>query len=967
MRRLVFLSLLIYLSETTLAEVTVIQTKDTLTIANSYFKITHKKKINAGLPTEIRIGGNTIPIEWNDGVYHRSGFEIERGILRSLRFTNRPTRGASVLSGSCRSITIVKRSANEVFIRVEVFLDKLPSSPLFTYYFRYSDSPIIEVEAQVFQQRLPVSWSELKLFDLKFKTPFNFWFCSKPCPLINPSWDIQYLEGKANTKLRFDKEPLPGHWRIPREHKGQRWVAGIGSGYVFGLLRTERIITKRGWYDSWPYISNDCKNIRGVWLIPWEGEKRKFRVWLYIDKLTDVRRQLNAAYAHITNNLSIKSTIPTTIEGKHYNLGKFTIYFSNGEISAILYDGKQKLTYKSKIFEIEWKRKSGKYFLIDSTQWKTIRPILKGDILTITFSRCAVDSVKSKVTVTFKANGSRLESAIRVEPSKDLGIWRIRFPIFELSPFAKSHKLYLPVSMGIAIDQPFTRGVDYYCPYPTIGATMQWIGLTGTDRRYVSLACYDDKPFIKDFIIRNSPDSNGLFFAIDWSIEDMGVLRNRFTSPGPVVMETGAGDWFDAFKDYKRWFYTTKFAPVDNPESAKRIALWFRSWHGDWDKPYDKIAKQANVPIGMHTCTWFATNHDDYYPQYFPIREGFDKTLTKWKKWNWTVIAYINGILHDSESILFRMLGYKYALRDMDGKLTLPKFNKTVDAYMCVATSYWQKVMKETIVKLVDKIGVDGVYIDMVSGTPALCFDKTHNHPIGGGSWWIENHRKVVNDCRRILKNKGNDVFFISEYPADCYAGAYNGFLFGTVEWFKDFVPIFQTLFSGKLILYAQEHSYAREPQFWRVVSARELCFGAQIGWFRTEEWKFQDESTKRFVYNCARWRDRLKSFISTAEFIPAVTTDAPQVSYFHSRGWCITAPAVMSSCWKKNNQSIIIFANVSTKPIEINAHLDYNRLNLSPTGIEIIDLSRNVKLPTLNHLKFTPDQITVLKLLPQK
>ncbi len=960
------------------AEINVTEQEGKLVISNSYFKIVHDEKTNAGLPCEIICNNKKTSFAWNDGVYHRSGHQIEKGLLASLRLANRPNEGADVKSADCNQLKLVKRTGQEIVVKVSVALSKLTAQPKFVYYFTYSDSPVIGIDVYVSQDK-PASWSELRLFDLKFSQPFNNWFCSCPAKLINEKWDRQYAEGSRNRKLRFDKEPAPGHWRIPREHKGQRWVAGIDSGVVFGLLRTWRIITKRGWYDSWPYISNDCKNIRGVWVIPWEGESRRFKCWLYVNRLKDVRIQLNKAYERIVSNLTSvvkgmkKSGIVRRDAGKKkYKIGGFEICIGKGRLEQISYAGKGYLADSCCLFEIEWKLKGGKYVSTVSEEWKTIKTLASANKLILKFGNCKIKQIDSEVTVTFAAEGNKLKSDIVVSPSKLAGIWRVRFPIMKLSPFADYHKLYLPVAMGISVDRPFKRGVDYYCPYPALGATMQWLAVTGKSlyvKKTISLSIYDDRPVIKNFIMHNDSAGKGLMFAIDWSLANMGMTGNKFVSLKPVILQVSKGNWFEAFADYKRWFHTTKFSPVANPKSASRVALWFRSWHGDWGKPYEQIAQQADVPIGMHSCTWFASRHDDYYPQYFPVREGFEKTLARWKKDNWTVVAYINGILHDSESLMFRMLGFKYALRDMDGKMTLPKFNRTVDAYMCVATDYWQRVMKETIIKLVDKVGLDGVYIDMVSGTPALCFDKSHGHPIGGGSWWIEGHRKIVNDCRKILKRKGKEVFFISEYPADCYAGAYNGFLFGTAEWYKDFVPMFQTLIDGKLILYAQEHSYAREPQFWRVVSARELCYGAQIGWFRTEEWKFQDTQTKEFVYKCARWRNKLKDFIEQAEFVPGIRTNAPKVCYFHSRGWFITSDAVMSSCWKKGNKRVIILANVSLQPIKIDVDLQnlYKAKDLlsgmGKNKVMIRNIADNNVRFDLKNIKLAPDEILVFEL----
>ena len=51
----------------------------------------------------------------------------------------------------------------------------------------------------------------------------------------------------------------------------------------------------------------------------------------------------------------------------------------------------------------------------------------------------------------------------------------------------------------------------------------------------------------------------------------------------------------------------------------------------------------------------------------------------------------------------------------------LEHFDHITSAVMCPATPYWHGVMRDTIVKAVNEIGFDGVYVDQVGNGEVRC------------------------------------------------------------------------------------------------------------------------------------------------------------------------------------------------------------------------------------------------------
>lgn len=72
---------------------------------------------------------------------------------------------------------------------------------------------------------------------------------------------------------------------------------------------------------------------------------------------------------------------------------------------------------------------------------------------------------------------------------------------------------------------------------------------------------------------------------------------------------------------------------------------------------------------------------------------------------------------------------------DLDPQLA-GKGNSTM-VRMCPATEYWQDEMTNLSDKIVNDLHYDGIYYDMIAAVmPEPCYDRSHNHTMGGGHHW---------------------------------------------------------------------------------------------------------------------------------------------------------------------------------------------------------------------------------------
>ena len=60
---------------------------------------------------------------------------------------------------------------------------------------------------------------------------------------------------------------------------------------------------------------------------------------------------------------------------------------------------------------------------------------------------------------------------------------------------------------------------------------------------------------------------------------------------------------------------------------------------------------------------------------------------------------------------------------------------------MCPTTEYWQEKMSNVADKIVNELQMDGLYFDQIACTYSLpCYDRNHNHSIGGGDHEVHGY-----------------------------------------------------------------------------------------------------------------------------------------------------------------------------------------------------------------------------------
>ena len=621
----------------------------------------------------------------------------------------------------------------------------------------------------------------------------------------------------------------------------------------------------------------------------------------------------------------------------------------------------------------------------------------------LTFGSPIDDRLKGiRVEVTLDANNAdnALEWDLQIVNDKSQwALWRVVFPQVSVKHLGKGAKVFLPHTAGIESSDIWSTAQRKGGTYPSGWTCMQYMAAYNTAGRtglYVGM--HDPFGSTKDILAVGLPDQRAVVFRFEHPVPNMGKPGIGFDLPGKAKWQLLRGDWFDAATIYRNWVSReARWWPTLGPKGRTDTPKWMRqlpAWAmtggpaSNCIPQFKVFAKELGVPVGFHWYNWHRIPFDNDYPHYFPPKDGFAEGVAELKRAGVYVMPYINGRLWDTrdkgaQDWQFTRLALPAATKDEEGNAYTESYgSKETDgnnvrlAAMCPSTSLWQSRVRDIVLTLFNKYGLNGVYIDQVAAAqPRLCFDASHGHALGGGHWWMDGYWKMLDAIRAA---KPANCMLTTECNAEPYIKWFDGYL--TWHWQEqDMVPAFSAVYGGAIQMFGRAYRGGPSQDLAnRMKAGQQLLFGEQIGWFSPNIIKRPD--CGKFLRDCIELRWRLKEYFYAGRMarppkligkVPAVTAD------WQWRGeWPITTDAVMTGAWQSaaadQDKVVLLFANVSDNSLA--THLEFNAgeyglpgkllkvTTITPAGLQSEFTLRTVDQP---ELKLTPRTVLAWEMTP--
>ena len=582
----------------------------------------------------------------------------------------------------------------------------------------------------------------------------------------------------------------------------------------------------------------------------------------------------------------------------------------------------------------------------------------------------------------------------KINGIKDIGNEKLAVP-FWLGQLFHNPRENLKEMQTESLSQSQGKQSRYLFNYPG-PLSLQMMALYDEDAYGMYMACNDTEAYSKSFSFSLNDKDELCYELINYPAINSDL--NKYSPAYKAIIGSFTGDWMTAAKIYKEWGEKQswcKNSRLSNNQVQpwlKETALWV--WNrGTSDKvlkPAIELKKLAKFPVSVFWHWWHNCSYDDGFPEYIPPREGKKSFIAAMKQANNNdvrAIVYMNSFQWGTETQSWKDENADlYAVKDINGNLRRHVYNiftgKSL-TNMCMGTNFWKNKYASLSDSVVNTYQTNGVYMDQAC-LSRKCYDKSHNHTIGGGNYWLKNFGELTEIIREktaatnhaVIAGEGAcetwlpylDAFLTlrvsmerfagvgSREPIPFYPMVYHKYAIMFGSYSSLLIPPYDELWPKKYAPKEPEAMLSEDfNQQFLMEQARSFVWGLQptIANYRS----FLATERKDEIYyiiNLAKLRLKVPKYLLYGEMlrspemnIPTKEIDISRLSIYAGKtGGSVTAfkdevPLLYSGTWKADDNNIgIAIASISDNPFQLNFTFNSGDYGLPPKGdIYIIDI----------------------------
>jgi len=574
-----------------------------------------------------------------------------------------------------------------------------------------------------------------------------------------------------------------------------------------------------------------------------------------------------------------------------------------------------------------------------------------------------VDATEHSLRLTWKAalgGGEALVSLVIVgDKTEQLSYWsfqaglpegwivdRADWPVLANVRTQPDLKMAAPFGWGLEYD--VQAGMSYEGTYPSLVTSMPFVAFYGHGKG-LYVGAHDKQGHHKYLAVKAREDGAGVTFT-HWPAE-VDTANGRYAPEFHVVVGVFDGDYWNAAQIYRAFCCETRWGRADNlrlSNSDSPVPAWLKNielWLMPGARPLDNVesCRRAGeffgVPIALHWYNWHEIPFDTLYPEYFPAKPNFRDGVKALQDAGFRVMPYINGRLCDPKSKTWTQEdGDKAAARQDKGEPYTEVYGSKVPLkVMCPATSQWRDKVAGIVDRLINEFGVDGVYIDQINAAHAVrCFNSEHGHSSGGGTFWTDGYRTMLDKIRSKLPK---DRILTTEENAECWNDQFDALLMANTPASagRRIIPLMPAVYGGRIITFGFQYmagdDIARSLPF-RAKMARAFLWGAQLGWIGVDAVMAEGARVEaEFLRNLVLARRQGHEFLLTGKFLgeAVVSGDNPELTGEGTGGggkYPIVLPAVMATAWLAMDRTVgLAVVNLSDQPRTVEVIVPWYRL----------------------------------------
>jgi len=544
------------------------------------------------------------------------------------------------------------------------------------------------------------------------------------------------------------------------------------------------------------------------------------------------------------------------------------------------------------------------------------------------------------VTATVAAKGNDFEWNLEFE-AKEAGytLWEAVYP--EIGPLALTDKVHAVIPYGWGVLHNDLQTKRYAGIYPSASWAMPFTavadGSTG-----VYAGAHDGAGYALALFVGKRENQDGSSLGLRHDVEGMGKATH-YRLPYAVTTRLFQGDWYESARIYREAAQKTPWGGIpalaerkDIPQWLLDTDLWYLGSCHDEATANQVIAFATyfQVPASAHIYQWHQIPFDDHYPEYFPAKPGFRTAVEKVQKAGIAVMPYINGRLWDAATDSWKAQHAETAcaIGEKGEKYVEVYGSKVPLSPMCPFTDLWKQTVTNLVDKLLNECKVKAVYIDQISAAAARrCFAEGHGHSLGGGTYWIQGYRDLLQRCRDV---QPPDTALTTEENADPWNDIlYAWLMVNTQENGGEIVPLYPAVYGGRAISFGFQYILGDDipKRFpFRLKMAKAFVFGSQLGWVSSQvlEKPYAEEAV--FLKRLCEARHGSRDALQFGELLAPVELEGGgTVSWMDNKNKLQTQPAVLASAWRTpTNARKIVIVNTADEERAVTLKLDRRHIN---------------------------------------
>ena len=458
----------------------------------------------------------------------------------------------------------------------------------------------------------------------------------------------------------------------------------------------------------------------------------------------------------------------------------------------------------------------------------------------------------------------------------------------------------------------------------------------------ISVAAHDPDARTKSVFV--GPGTDVRFVT---PVEDSGVAGKAAPGPGyAVTIRAFAGDWWRAADFYRDWALGQKWARKgliaergDFPSAMLDTDIWLR-YNEDNAKAMSNHIERAlatwpGLKLGIRWYYWHNSRFCVNFPEFYPPKAGVRQTIEFAKRKGVVMMPYVDVRLWDTNQVSWAY-AKKGACVMEDGRTHGEVYTHTsfrrFHAIMCPSSDEWFETVRTVTDDALatgtpNGCGFNGIYYDQLSSASApTCYDPRHGHPLGGGRWWTDRHRRIFSEIHDRLS--AQNIPITAENAGDMFLDLVDGHL--CCGYFApDEVPFLQRVYSGRMLHFGSEDTNLEGPRdTFYARMARVFAFGVIPGNFdryRLTDPKYAEQAA--YVGAIARCRRTAREFLLFGELVgearllePVPAREFDVVNVWRPERNChVTMDVFRSTLWKARDGRLgLAVVNATAEPMTV-------------------------------------------------